>query len=924
MPGFLQLQAGLLDLQRNLGTSKGWQDLATRDKELVTQASIWHSLPLQIQACTWGLPPDEVLEAAIALRKKFDAQRAEFAKLALDKLALVVGQAKFTPDGYEETPEDGIVYLNAVDVGDGRVTLDSAMLPNVPTWTTPHDYGSLPKAEEAFQAYLELLRTGSTTLLDSVSALGAARGTGTLQKAATVSYERFRPSRYWMNALPPSSEAEMMAPFLPDEPADDTDLKVSIRVLNGNVRFVEGPLMLGHYGPAVLTGAEIVMNKLLGGRLSKALNVGRYPEAVGTQQIFINGCVNPHNPFLSSQPSAVIVVGLGEEGKLGAEDMIRSVRQGVIAWCQRLEEQEPDGKRELHLTATLLASGGMSVTPGDAAQGVVRGVCEANKRLALNDSPHVASLDLIDIYLDRATEAWLAVKALPPMPGARLAIDEVIAPGVGGLRRPLDSNYRSAGYDIINVTSRRDEYGRTGIVYAMDTRRARGELRPKSIQACLLRKLIATTSAEQANNERIGRTLFQLVVPFELRPFLGERTDLVLSLDETTAGIPWEMLQTPDDANDPGAVPWAIRSQLLRKLQTVDYRSQVIDVQRDGEILIVGEPKVDLKCYPRLHGATSEAEEVLGIMIANADQISKDRIKAMIRGKDYPEGPDSQTIINALFERNWRIMHIAGHGEPPEVLRPADPNAPDSKPVYGKLRGVVLSDSVFLGPDEIEAVGAVPELVFVNCCHLAEQDANQVLDADVTPFDRPRFAATVAEMLIRIGVRCVIACGWAVDDEAARTFASTYYRELFAGKRFIDAVGAARAAARSKSGNTWAAYQCYGDPDWMFRAGLPVRLPRPMTSEKLYVAVASPNALVLALEHLSLASRYDESILAQQVERIQYLETKFRARHGEIGKVAEAFARAWAEVGVHANAMRWYERAVSAADGSASFESGAE
>jgi pimeloyl-ACP methyl ester carboxylesterase len=425
MPGFLQLQAGLLDPQRNLGTAQGWRDLATRDRQLVEQASIWHSLPLQMQACTWGLPPDEVLAAAIDLRRKFDAQRAELAKLALDKLVLVVGQAKFTPDGYEETPKDGLVYLNAVDVGDGRVTLDSAMLPNVPTWTTPHDHGSLPKAQEAFEAYLDLLRTGSTTHLDSVSATGAARGAGTLQKPAAVSYERFRPSRYWMNALPASSEAEMMASFVPDEPADDTDLKLSIRVLNGNVRFVEGPLMLGHYGPAVLTGAEIVMNNLLDGRLSKALNVGRYPEPVGTQQIFINGCVNPHNPFLSSQPSAVIVVGLGEEGKLGAEDMIRTVRQGVIAWCQRVEEQQPDGKRELRLTATLLASGGMSVTAGDAAQGVVRGVCEANKRLARNDSPHVANLDLIEIYLDRATEAWLAVKALPPIPGARLEVGEV-------------------------------------------------------------------------------------------------------------------------------------------------------------------------------------------------------------------------------------------------------------------------------------------------------------------------------------------------------------------------------------------------------------------------------------------------------------------------------------------------------------------
>ena len=40
----------------------------------------------------------------------------------------------------------------------------------------------------------------------------------------------------------------------------------------------------------------------------------------------------------------------------------------------------------------------------------------------------------------------------------------------------------------------------------------------------------------------------------------------------------------------------------------------------------------------------------------------------------------------------------------------------------------------------------------------------------------------------------------------------------------------------------------------MFRAGLPVTLPQPMTSEKLYAAVASPNALMLALEHLSLAA----------------------------------------------------------------------
>ncbi|MGV7240612.1 hypothetical protein ACRXB1_02095, partial [Caballeronia sp. M23-90] len=126
------------------------------------------------------------------------------------------------------------------------------------------------------------------------------------------------------------------------------------------------------------------------------------------------------------------------------------------------------------------------------------------------------------------------------------------------------------------------------------------------------------------------------------------------------------------------------------------------------------------------------------------------------------------------------------------------------------------------------------------------------------------------------------------------------------------------------AGNTWAAYQCYGDPDWTFRAGPQATLPAPMPSSKLYAAVASPNALVLALDQLSLAARYDESVLRQQIERIQYLEATFRARYGQIGKVAEAFARAWTQVASDDNAERWYERAVTAADGSASFEAGAE
>src|SRR5207248_4124197 len=126
----------------------------------------------------------------------------------------------------------------------------------------------------------------------------------------------------------------------------------------------------------------------------------------------------------------------------------------------------------------------------------------------------------------------------------------------------------------------------------------------------------------------------------------------------------------------------------------------------------------------------------------------------------------------------------------------------------------VLTDGTFVGRREMHNRRVVTELVFVNCCHLAGRDAAQLLA------DRPSFAAGVAEELIKIGVRCVIAAGWAVDDAAASMFATRFYDALLKGERFVDAVASARDAAWELGGNSWAAYHCYGDPDCRFATGV--------------------------------------------------------------------------------------------------------
>ena len=57
-----------------------------------------------------------------------------------------------------------------------------------------------------------------------------------------------------------------------------------------------------------------------------ALDAGLYPDATGTHQIFVNAHADPDNPWQAPQPASVVVVGLGEEGKLTEAELTRSVR----------------------------------------------------------------------------------------------------------------------------------------------------------------------------------------------------------------------------------------------------------------------------------------------------------------------------------------------------------------------------------------------------------------------------------------------------------------------------------------------------------------------------------------------------------------------------------------------------------------------
>ncbi|WP_332738443.1 CHAT domain-containing protein [Hydrogenophaga sp.] len=899
MPGFLQLQAGLLDPTLGLAQSERWQALAEQDMKTLEDANFWHHVESQRTIYRWGVPSQEVLDRAVALRRRLDQQRDAALPGFRDRLLMVVGHARFTPASFEIDAREGLVYLDQPDGGDGRVTLENALLPGVRAWRVDGTHGDLPDVSSAFAAYLDLLQHGDTQRLPVVGTESLTRGGG-----AAAALVRSRPSRQRSPVVqPPTGLGEVLAPAA-EAPirteAPRSALRISVH--NANLKFISTPLLVGHYFASTLSGSEAVVDRFIGGVMSASLTAGLYPEAPGTHQIFVNNRQDPDSPLSLPRPPHVVVAGLGTEGKLKSAMLTHTVRQATLAWAQRVAET--GGATHFELAATLMGSGGSGITVSTSSQAVAQGVREANEKLSAGGWPLVSHLRLVELYLDRATEAWSALTLLAAAAPEHFMITPTIISGVGALRKTLDNGYRGTAYDFISAVTVTDETGEPSIVYTLDTQRARAEVRAQATQARLVGELVRRASNDANRDRNIGRTLFQLLVPVEMESSLGGTTELLLELDDGTAGIPWELLDAPDDGRGGPEAPWAIRNKLLRRLRTAAFRTQVSDARLEDAVLVIGEPLCDPLLYPPLPAARAEAQAVVEALSGQLG-LDASRVHSLI-APDDGLGPDAAAVTTALLARRYRIVHIAGHGEP-ELLRLGMPPL---------LRGVVLSDNTFLGPREVQAMRVVPELVFLNCCHLAA-DPDKLLKGG---YDRAQFAAGVAKQLIRIGVRCVVAAGWAVEDDAANAFATEFYRALLSGRRFMDAVQAARVAAYTLSplGNTWAAYQCYGDPDWVWQRNETDARRTPPPLSKLYAGIASPVALALALETLAVQSTTQGAAPESQREKIRYLESRFDSEWGGMGAVAEAYGVAWAAARDIDRALHWYRRAVAANDGSAS------
>lgn len=882
LPGFIQLQAGLLDPTLRLSEQSTWQALAKADRMLLELFTPWHNLQIQRTNLNWGIPKQALLDAARALHTWLSQQDL---RSFGNRVVMVVGTAEATPSGYdvnEAAPDFG--YLET-DRGDGTVTLSSALLPGVRAFQVEVEHARLPTPKQLYPGYLSLLENGTPDDPRLFTSLLSMRGGGSAAPplaASSARAPRVARLRGWNESELDELEGTLTLPTSVPAPSQAAVPALKISVTNGDLTFVNQPLMLGHYTSLAVTGAEKVVDRFLGGTMSRALRLRAYPMSPGEAKVFDNQREDPNDPHAAPRPPAVVVVGLGAESELRAEELAMTVRHGVIEHAARLSG-DPEQATTFELAATLIGSGGMGIAVATAARAVARGVYAANERLLEQNAPSVAKLHFIELYEDRASEALRELLDMAAQKPAAFQVERWLNPGTNPLVRPLSSAYRGADYDMVSVREGPQVDGMSSIAFAIDTRRARTEVRSTTTQLPLVQALIDQAEADRRGDGALGKTLFQMLVPRELDSFFAGSDAVLLQLDGATAGVPWELLSVDSDEQQRSEKPWSIRAKLVRKLQTSQFREHPVAAGHDATVLVIGDPLVDDRNrYPSLPGARSEAEAV-----------------AKVLGGSALLGASAVEFVNALLGQNYySIVHIAGHGKE------------DGS-------GVVVSGNLVLGAELVRSMRRVPDLVFVNCCFSARQRVGQL----------PQQAATLARALIDAGVRCVVATGWAVDDDAAKHFAEELYRRLLGRQKFVDATAAARESTWREYplSNTWAAYQCYGDPDWVL---LPRRAektdepsqPHPGQAQP-ESPIVSPAGLVVALKTLGTQGiGGDEASRVAALARVRQLEMDMDRQFGKHGEVAEAFANAYSNLGDRHDAIRWYERAVHTEKG-ATFKS---
>jgi pimeloyl-ACP methyl ester carboxylesterase len=742
------------------------------------------------------------------------------------RMTYVAGCNRRTVSGLEVVSPGEFRYTETLE-GDGRVTHKLGLLEGIRTYYVNEVHGDLTRNDVVLQAVEDILQRGVTAALSEkpiapravVTTEGRwSRSIG--EYAVATQVEEFARRVKRGDPVTPDetrvAEDTIMRAALGRDPAigelatlsrahqksqKKDRPKLEVEVLHDDVRRVVSPVVVaGHYKGSKPINALGAIDQALDGWISQA-----------TAHSMIGGDLGRlfFTPVNRGQirAGAVLLAGMGEEGKFG-EDDLRYMMLNVTYAISALKEK--------HFATLLVGAGNGGLQVEQSVRGLLSGVCDALHRLPRGE--RVDKVSIVEFDHERCVEIHELLEKIQErdlttvditLAKSKPKLNAGLRPGPKEFRRKGD--VRSRFQPRITIERDQDVFRFSALTEAAVIPVREVEIQsfyPDSISQQLMD---STYTAEQ---ERLGRLLTTTLIPEDFMEVLNQPGPLTLVLDRSTAAIPWEMAAIVKPAGTKFLGP---DLRLTRQFRTFLSPPPGITPAANDKlrILVIADPAPEPEY--QLAGARLEGREVVKLLsrIKNKYELNIEVIDRIGDGECDPVG-----LLSLILDGNFDIIHYAGHGE----FNVQEP----------KRGGWVFGKDRILTSREIFRARRVPRLIFANACYSAVVNPGKPL----TAAEMNRGLAGIAEAFLERGVQNYIGSGWPVADDQAVQFALTFYsyaltggpvddgdttkgrggakrsgdpevKQVAAPKPLAEALGRAREAI-SREGSTWGAYHHYG------------------------------------------------------------------------------------------------------------------
>lgn len=300
--------------------------------------------------------------------------------------------------------------------------------------------------------------------------------------------------------------------------------------------------------------------------------------------------------------------------------------------------------------------------------------------------------------------------------------------------------------------------------------------------------------------KNLGKALYAITLPSPIKRIFKQlqKTDAIeIGVGEYLVSYPWELMHDDTDFI-------CLSSNLGRYVVFDNGGDEIPSIRRKTReklrILIVGDPSRDEPPYylppfehlQNLPGARKEANE-LARLLSNVKGVE---VK-LLCGKEI----NTVSLLSELSS-NYDFIHYTGHA----IFAQADPME----------SGLVLHDGIVRAYEIIQSIDSEqpPLLAFVNACE-SSQETNWGYEIK---YENQVFG--LASAFLQHGTNYVGSL-WPLHDDPAVEIAIDFYKSIFEGRTFGEALRRARKKSYDKYGQeeiAWASYILYGDPSILVRS----------------------------------------------------------------------------------------------------------